>query len=91
MLFFYKKLVMRTNVLYNFYGRKVIGMKGRVKWWSNEKGYGFIEYSNDSHIFAYLDEKEQNNLYFLEGEQIEFDIEQTDKGKFIRNLKKLNN
>ena len=34
-------------------------MKGRVKWWSEEQGYGFIEYNDNQNIFAHV-EKEEN-------------------------------
>ena len=28
-------------------------MKGRVKWFNNEKGYGFIEYKENEDIFVH--------------------------------------
>ena len=33
-------------------------MKGRVKWWSNERGYGFIEYEENDNI-KHLPEQEK--------------------------------
>lgn len=66
-------------------------MKGRVKWWSNEKGYGFIEYLDNSNVFVYLNKDDSNQVTFREGQKIEFDLEQTEKGTYLKNLKKLSN
>ena len=66
-------------------------MKGRVKWWSKEEGYGFIEYSDDSNIFAYLEDKQKNKLLIEENEEIEFELENTSKGLLLKNLKKIEN
>ena len=35
-------------------------MKGRVKWWSEEKGYGFIEYNDNENVFAHVESVDKN-------------------------------
>ena len=42
-------------------------MVGRVKWFNNEKGYGFIEYKEDEDIFVNITEyetKEKKETYW---------------------------
>lgn len=63
-------------------------MKGRVKWWSNERGYGFIEY-DDNNIFVHV---ESTDKYLIkENQDIEFTIEEKENGKFLKLLKPLEN
>lgn len=57
--------------------------KGRVKWFDAEKGFGFIEPDNGGKdIFVHRNNIE--NLGFREGlrdgEEVEFDVEETPKG-----------
>ena len=66
-------------------------MKGRVKWWSDEKGYGFIEYNEDENIFAHISREETINYKIKENQEIEFDLEDKEDGKFIRILHALEN
>ncbi|MGN1371678.1 MAG: cold shock domain-containing protein [Candidatus Coprovivens sp.] len=63
-------------------------MKGRVKWWSNESGYGFIEYNNNN-VFVHVEEKDQNIIH--ENQEIEFVIEEKENGKFLKLLTPLKN
>lgn len=63
-------------------------MKGRVKWWSNERGYGFIEYG-DNNIFVHV---ESTDKYLIkENQDIEFTIEEKESGKFLKLLNPLEN
>ncbi len=55
--------------------------KGRVKWFNEQKGYGFIEESGGKEIFVHFSGIQGDgfkNLY--EGQAVEFDIEQGEKG-----------
>lgn len=65
-------------------------MKGRVKWWSNERGYGFIEYDSNESIFAHLDNSEEK-YPLKEDQEIEFLIEENERGKFLKILNFLEN
>lgn len=66
-------------------------MKGRVKWWSNEKGYGFIEYNEDENIFAHIDKSTKEAYSIKENQEIEFTIEEKENGRFLNILNTLEN
>ena len=40
-------------------------MKGRVKWWSEEQGYGFIEYNDNENVFAHVESEDKNHTTFF--------------------------
>ena len=64
-------------------------MKGRVKWFNNEKGYGFIEYDNDNNIFVHVEKNDRNHI--TENQEIEFIIENNEKGAILKLLNPLKN
>ena len=56
-------------------------MKGRVKWFNNEKGYGFIEYTDKEDIFVHYSSIRQEGYKTLEeGQIVEFKLLETEKG-----------
>jgi CspA family cold shock protein len=56
-------------------------MKGTVKWFNDSKGYGFIEPSEGDDVFVHFSAIEADGFRTLaEGEQVEFDIRDSDKG-----------
>ena len=56
-------------------------MKGRVKWFNNEKGYGFIEYTDKEDIFVHYSAIKQDGYKTLEeGQIVEFRLLETPKG-----------
>ncbi len=56
-------------------------MIGRVKWFNNEKGYGFIEYKEDEDIFVHYSAINSEGYRSLtEGQYVEFKLINTDKG-----------
>lgn len=56
-------------------------MKGRVKWFNNEKGYGFIEYTDNEDIFVHYSAIRQDGYKSLqEGQIVEFKLLETGKG-----------
>ena len=57
-------------------------MEGIVKWWSKERGYGFIEL-NEENIFAYLEKDEKHEASFGENDYIKFEIIKTFKGNHL--------
>ena len=57
-------------------------MEGIVKWWSKERGYGFIELDEEN-IFAYLEESEKHEASFDENDYVKFEIIKTFKGNHL--------
>ena len=56
-------------------------MKGRVKWFNNEKGYGFIEYEDLDDIFVHYSAIIKDGYKTLkEGSLVNFKLIETSKG-----------
>ena len=56
-------------------------MQGRVKWFNNEKGYGFIEFTEKDDIFVHYSAINQEGYKTLqEGQIVEFTLLETSKG-----------
>ncbi len=55
--------------------------QGTVKWFSNEKGYGFIEREDGDDLFVHYSEIAMDGYKTLvQGQRVEFEITQGDKG-----------
>lgn len=56
-------------------------MSGKVKWFNNEKGYGFIECDNIADIFVHYSEIVSDGFRTLkEGQDVSFELIETTKG-----------
>ncbi len=54
---------------------------GRVKWFNDAKGYGFIEQEGGEDVFVHFSNIQGRGYRSLkEGQIVQFDIEQTPKG-----------
>ena len=63
-------------------------MVGRVKWFNNEKGYGFIEFKENEDIFVHYSAIELDGYKTLaEGQMVEFKLIETSKGYHAINVK----
>src|SRR5262249_55845364 len=62
--------------------------QGTVKWFSNEKGYGFIERGNgEEDVFVHFSAIAMDGYKTLtEGQRVEFEIVQGDKGLQAANV-----
>ena len=61
---------------------------GTVKWFSNEKGYGFLERSDGEDVFVHFSAVAGDGYRTLtEGQQVEFDIVDGPKGKQAANVR----
>jgi CspA family cold shock protein len=63
-------------------------MKGKIKWYNYRKGYGFIETEEGKDVFVHHTAVPAG-IKLDEEDQVEFDIEDTERGKQAKNLKKL--
>lgn len=64
--------------------------KGRVKWFNERKGYGFIEQENGPDVFVHYSAiKGEGYRTLSEGEEVEFEITQGKKGLQASNVVKL--
>ena len=64
--------------------------KGRVKWFNNQKGYGFIQDESGKDIFVHYTGLNMSGFKSLEeGNEVEFDIVQGEKGPQASNVVKL--
>lgn len=64
--------------------------EGIVKWFSNQKGYGFIEQDGEKDVFVHHSAISGSGFKTLaEGDRVTFDVEQDDKGPSARNVVKL--
>lgn len=65
-------------------------MKAKVKWFNNDKGYGFINYMDGEDIFVHYSAiKKQGYKTLSEGEEVEFSLINTDKGYQAQNVESL--
>ena len=63
-------------------------MQGRVKWFNNDKGYGFIDYPDGEDIFVHYSAIRQDGYKTLsEGQRVVFDLIETPKGLQAINVK----
>jgi cold shock protein len=68
-----------------------VRMMGRVKWFSNEKGYGFIDMGDDDedvfvHYTAILGDGYRT---LRQGERVQFDLYDGERGPQARNVIRL--
>ena len=64
--------------------------KGKVKWFSSQKGYGFITPESGSDVFVHHSSIQGEGYKSLdEGQEVEFEVQQGPKGEQAANVVKL--
>ena len=65
-------------------------MTGKVKWFNAEKGFGFINRGEGADIFVHYSQIMENGYRSLEeGQNVEFDLFETERGLQARNVVKI--
>jgi CspA family cold shock protein len=64
--------------------------RGKVKWFNESKGYGFIEQEDGPDVFVHYSAIEDQGFKTLsEGQEVEFEMKQGDKGPQATRVVKL--
>ena len=64
--------------------------KGAVKWFNDSKGFGFISQENGDDVFVHHTAIQSEGFKSLsEGDQVEFEVEQGEKGSKASNVVKI--
>ena len=62
-------------------------MKGTVKWFNDEKGFGFITGEDGKDVFAHFSQiKKDGFKKLVEGEEVTFDVVQGERGPQASNI-----
>ncbi len=65
-------------------------MKGTVKWFNNQKGYGFISDEEGNDVFVHYSGLNMEGFKSLdEGQKVEFDVVNGEKGPQATNVNKI--
>ncbi len=64
--------------------------EGTVKWFSERKGYGFIEQEDGQDLFVHHSAINMPGFKTLvEGERVSFEVEESDRGPKAKNVTRL--
>jgi CspA family cold shock protein len=64
---------------------------GKVKWWDNKKGFGFISQEGGQDVFVHHKGIAGDGFKVLtEGDEVVFDVVASDKGPKAENVRKQN-
>ncbi len=66
---------------------RCVSVTGKVKWFNNDKGFGFIEYKDNEDIFVHYSAiLSEGYKTLVEGQYVEFELVRTDKGLQAKNV-----
>ena len=63
-------------------------MKGTIKWYNARKGYGFIDGEDGKDVFVHRSAV-PTGTFLSEGDKVEYEIEEAEKGPQATSIKKL--
>ena len=65
-------------------------MRGKVKWFNEKRGFGFIEQEGGKDVFVHFSAITSKGFKSLaEGDEVEFEIEESSRGPQAKNVVKL--
>ena len=68
-----------------------VRMTGRVKWFNDQKGFGFIEVEGSKDVFVHHSSIQSEGFKSLkEGDKVEFEVTQGPKGPQASNVRIIN-
>lgn len=64
-------------------------MKGKVKWFNSQKGFGFINAADGKDVFVHFSAIQDSGFKnLMENDEVEFEVEESDKGPKATNVRK---
>jgi len=63
---------------------------GKIKWWDNKKGFGFIIHDSGRDIFVHYSNVKGNGFKTLNpGDEVMFDLIESDRGPKAQNVQRV--
>jgi CspA family cold shock protein len=88
--FFYGRFLATDNLKADQGGTQVARLQGKVKWFNNAKGYGFIGQDGGADVFVHYSAIQGEGFKTLqEGDTVEFEVVQGQKGPQADKVTKL--
>jgi CspA family cold shock protein len=64
--------------------------EGRIKWYSEKKGYGFIETDSEGDLFVHSSGIKDHGFFTLQKlDRVTFEVKETPRGKQAVNVKRI--
>ena len=71
-------------------GEGILVVEGKVKWFNEKKGFGFIEQDGGKDLFVHHTDITGEGFKTLsEGQRVSFEVEETPKGPKAKNVQKI--
>ncbi|MBF0329994.1 MAG: cold-shock protein [Nitrospirae bacterium] len=67
-----------------------MAFEGKVKWFNESKGFGFIQQDNGPDVFVHYSSLKQEGFKTLaEGQRVRFDVAEGDRGPKATNVERI--